>query len=277
MITWGCNRCRAADKTKENCKEGDRMAQSEYVCDCGKVYTEIQAFRGHKSHCAVHLQKTGRYQLRKDAEKVGSQKAGKTIHEIAVKRREEADAAWLATSPKCERCGKPLTLEKVGSRLSRRFCSIACANARPHSEEEKKKISGGVKRYLATDDYWENHFTPVQSPKEQPYKQELLLRYKRDEISTRCMGKVNGHRVFPDFVIRSQKIIIEVDGEHHFCNEFRSIDYDKTKFFLSEGYRVIRIDDKLDYVQGVLTSAIDSDKSLVLVGDRYSHLEPLLA
>lgn len=32
----------------------------EYICECGKSYTYSQAFNGHKRHCKIHLQKTGK-------------------------------------------------------------------------------------------------------------------------------------------------------------------------------------------------------------------------
>ena len=42
----------------------------------------------------------------------------------------------------CEKCGK-IVNEKFGSG---RFCSRACANSRPHTEEQKQNISNGLKK-----------------------------------------------------------------------------------------------------------------------------------
>ena len=26
----------------------------EYICECGKTFTDAQKFNGHKSHCVIH-------------------------------------------------------------------------------------------------------------------------------------------------------------------------------------------------------------------------------
>jgi very-short-patch-repair endonuclease len=64
-----------------------------------------------------------------------------------------------------------------------------------------------------------------------------------------------------DFLCRSEKVIVEVDGVTH--GEARDVAYDarRTKFLESQGYRVVRVDnhavftaicDVLDYINGVL-------------------------
>lgn len=64
---------------------------------------------------------------------------------------------------RCERCGREV-LEKFGSG---RFCSRACANARDHSEETKKKISESVKKNpsgIASKQYLSNTLEKVMCP-----------------------------------------------------------------------------------------------------------------
>lgn len=65
-----------------------------------------------------------------------------------------------------------------------------------------------------------------------------------------------------DFVCRSEKIIIEIDGGQH--NELETIEYDKkrTEFLESKGYRVIRfwnndIDKNLLGVYRILQTAFN--------------------
>ena len=32
----------------------------EYVCECGKIFTNSQSFNGHKSNCKVHIEAKGK-------------------------------------------------------------------------------------------------------------------------------------------------------------------------------------------------------------------------
>lgn len=72
--------------------------------------------------------------------KTPKQIAAQQRREEAAKRRkqqkEEEIKKYLASSPRCETCGKVIT-EFIGSG---RFCSKSCASTHPHSEETKKKL-----------------------------------------------------------------------------------------------------------------------------------------
>ena len=37
---------------------GNFNHQGNYKCECGKEFTNSQAFNGHKSHCKIHLGET---------------------------------------------------------------------------------------------------------------------------------------------------------------------------------------------------------------------------
>lgn len=108
-----------------------------YRCECGKEFTNPQAFNGHKSHCAIHLCKTGKLQDRLNIDKTNSIKISSSLKAVyAEKRNKEADE-WKKSKHICERCGKIMT-EKYGSG---RFCSRACANKRTHSNKTIEKIT----------------------------------------------------------------------------------------------------------------------------------------
>lgn len=32
----------------------------EYICECGKTFTDAQKFNGHKSHCVIHYNSVGK-------------------------------------------------------------------------------------------------------------------------------------------------------------------------------------------------------------------------
>ena len=46
---------------------------------------------------------------------------------------------------------------------------------------------------------------------------------------------------FADFVIQAEKIVIEVDGEHHFTSDGSKHDARRDAWFAEAGYRVMRI------------------------------------
>lgn len=118
------------------------MQQGPFTCICGREFQNIQAYRGHKSHCEEHLKSTGRLHIRQQVDKENKQR----ISQGLKKRQAEIDAAkqqqWIDEQHHCERCGK-LMLTKYGSG---RFCSKFCANARPQSEEMKAKVRESSKR-----------------------------------------------------------------------------------------------------------------------------------
>lgn len=114
-----------------------------YTCVCGKTYTNIQAFRGHKSNCKEHLTQTGRLHIREEAYKKRMDAGHKAWSEQCKEKREQALKQWIAEEHKCERCGKVMS-EKFGSG---RFCSEKCARSRPQTEETKERIRESVLKY----------------------------------------------------------------------------------------------------------------------------------
>ncbi len=113
------------------------MQQDIYTCICGREFQNIQAFRGHKSHCEEHLKSTGRLHIRQQIDKENQQR----ISQGRQKRQAEINAAkqqqWIDEQHHCERCGK-LMLTKYASG---RFCSQACAKSHIHTEESKQRVS----------------------------------------------------------------------------------------------------------------------------------------
>jgi hypothetical protein len=112
----------------------------EYVCECGRVFDKANSFNGHKSHCTVHLATIGKLDFHRQLDQERGKKAAKTLIKAGADRKQEELELWLATKPQCEKCSKVIT-EKFGSG---RFCSRACANGKPQSEETKQKIRGAL-------------------------------------------------------------------------------------------------------------------------------------
>ena len=111
-----------------------------YKCECGKEFSNPQAFNGHKSRCAIHHKVKGNYNEWLNVEKAQRIKRAKTFSYNLEVKKESKNKAWIDEQHKCERCGKIMT-EKYGSG---RFCSKSCANSRKHSKETKEKISNKV-------------------------------------------------------------------------------------------------------------------------------------
>ena len=111
-----------------------------YICECGKEFDKPNSFNGHKSHCKVHLEKTGRLELRKNIDKSNITKRVNTCKLKKENKIKSAREIGISEIHTCEKCGKILT-EKYGSG---RFCSQSCANARDRSDDLKLKISNSV-------------------------------------------------------------------------------------------------------------------------------------
>ena len=114
----------------------------EYICECGKVYTNPQSFNGHKSSCKVHFNAIGKDITRSSLYNVESQaKAHATVAKHYAEKREQRHLQWLAEKHCCERCGNVMT-EFFGTG---RFCSVSCANTRVHSKATKDKLAKAAK------------------------------------------------------------------------------------------------------------------------------------
>ena len=58
-------------------------------------------------------------------------------------------------------------------------------------------------------------------------------------------------RYIVDFVVHSEKLVIEVDGEHHFEPDQMRRDGERDDWFISEGYTVVR------FTTGELSESFD--------------------
>lgn len=114
-----------------------------YTCACGKTFNSSQSFNGHKTHCKEHhIMKYGNLLKFEDLNKQ-QQKAAELAKQAVKQKSKDFHKAkkaelqlWLASSPKCECCGKVMN-ERFGSG---RFCSRVCANTRAHSDSTRQKI-----------------------------------------------------------------------------------------------------------------------------------------
>ena len=114
------------------------ISEGNYTCVCGKVFTNSQAFNGHKSGCKIHQQqKYGSLTKLDDRYKRVSKSCKEYAENKSKVLAEQKQQQWISEQHKCEKCGNIMT-EKFGSG---RFCSRACANSRSHSIETRKKIS----------------------------------------------------------------------------------------------------------------------------------------
>lgn len=110
----------------------------KYTCECGKEFTNSQAFNGHKSSCKIHFVAVGKEISKSNNYNPEIQaKAHASVARNAAIKRQQQLKQWVAEQHSCERCGK-IMLEKFGSG---RFCSKACANTREHSQETRNKLS----------------------------------------------------------------------------------------------------------------------------------------
>lgn len=145
-----------------------------FACECGKQFTEIQSFRGHKANCPVHMKVCGKYDNWMKSKKLQLDKSAATSKKNAAKRREENLAKWVSEEHMCKKCGKIMT-EKWGNGI---FCSRNCANSHIHSEETKHKISTSLKQ---------SHPGGTHKQRNENLKQEY---YKTPSICQICGAKL---------------------------------------------------------------------------------------
>ena len=92
-------------------------AQKEFICVCGKIFTESQKFNGHKSHCKIHqIQKYGNLDTYYNRQQ---QNQAKMINCLKNKRKNQQEQKrlekqkelniWLIEQHKCRTCGKIMT------------------------------------------------------------------------------------------------------------------------------------------------------------------------
>ncbi len=77
---------------------------------------------------------------------------------------------------------------------------------------------------------------------------------------------------YPDFMSHRLKLIIEVDGFHHGFDDERRRDEVRTRWFESQGYRVIRfwnheVKNELDSVLDTIYAAVEERKSHLRLRD----------
>ena len=116
----------------------------EYVCECGRVFTEPNKFNGHKSNCRIHHEAKGtleQYEQKRVQASLAAKVSGIKSKERAKERKQQELEEWISKQHTCERCGKVM-VEKFGSG---RFCCKACANSHDRTEESKKKTSESIK------------------------------------------------------------------------------------------------------------------------------------
>lgn len=147
-----------------------------FVCECGKEYTNSQGFNGHRAHCKVHLALLGdnhiqqRASLSKNALNALN-KYNENKHKLKEAEEAKKLQRWIDEKHTCEKCGKIMT-EKFATG---RFCSRACANGRPQSEETRRKI--GVSVAPKVKKYYEEHPNSSKYETRTQEKESIIKQY----------------------------------------------------------------------------------------------------
>ena len=156
----------------------------EYKCICGRVFTSSQGFNGHRAHCEMYLKQIGKFETRKQAKAIGAAKARKAQTQQMIEKQSQKLAAWLASKPKCETCGKIMT-ELYGSG---RFCCRSCANKRNLTADTKLKISKSLDVFHAAKDNSEVNL--VRQDTAQKRHLEFIVKYNLNPNYCSICGKV---------------------------------------------------------------------------------------
>lgn len=242
--------------------------EKEYICTCGRIFTNPQSFNAHKRHCIIHLEKAGKLEKIKQVNKIAAQKAALT-HKTNIERKHELLLQkWISEKHTCEKCGKVMT-EKFGSG---RFCSRACANGRIISTSTKIKISETLRKRTLTKEeifillnkekisakrkYFYNgpelpklveenlnkgYFSRLRMSYAEKFWKQVLdnnkIKYEHDFIIQRPQGLRGVYRL--DFLV--DNIDIEIDGEMHNEEDVVRKDAERDLYLNSLGYITYRI------------------------------------
>ena len=238
----------------------------EYVCECGKIYTNPQSYNGHKRHCKTHLLKLGKLDKILDADKRVALHTSQTQKRQNQEKKQKELNQWISEKHTCEKCGKVM-VEKFGSG---RFCSRSCANGHTKSDTFKIKVSETLRGYKLSNEEIEKLLKPKEPKVKEIYRgpdlpqleQETLpvgffprdrmsyaekfwklvldnnkIDYQHDFIVHKPKGERGVYRL--DFLIGN--FDIEIDGEQHFKRPVNQKDIRRDAYLKSLGYIVYRI------------------------------------
>ena len=118
---------------------------------------------------------------------------------------------------KCEKCGKPYTLILTQCQYDkgkyRKNCSRSCANGRPHTEDEKRHISEGVKK---SEIFQKNNIIGIQKRcKRHDINLSCIYFLSKDEINRRlnlfkkcpvCNNNINEYKIKGNSIIKNGAI-----------------------------------------------------------------------
>lgn len=155
-----------------------------YECVCGKEFDYYKSFNAHRSSCKTYL---------------GDDKYDKAVYARNKKRKIEAIKNadkkvkdFLATSPVCECCNRPLK-SLFGSG---RFCNRSCANKwvalNQSDDARRRKVEAGIKNLLRDSEGIKKSWTPERKAKARGRTlsgetrrkiSEGLTRYYSDEVN----------------------------------------------------------------------------------------------
>ena len=238
----------------------------EYVCECGKTYTNPQSYNGHKRHCKTHLLKSGKLDKLLDSYKRAALHTSQTQKRQYQEKKQKELNQWISEKHTCEKCGKVMT-EKFGSG---RFCSKSCANGHKKSDESKIKVSETLRGYKLSNEQIKILLSPKPTKVKEQYvgpelpelEKEILPPgfFPRDRLSyAEKFWKVvfdnNQISYHHDFVVHKPKggqgvyrldflidnFDIEIDGEQHLKQDVKEKDHRRDEYLKSLGYIIYRI------------------------------------
>lgn len=253
-----------------------------YICECGKEFTNSQAYNGHKSMCIMHRHYTNREDYNTQLSQEASLKRVTNINKTKRLKAEQRLDQGVSEKHKCEHCGKIMT-ERFGSG---RFCCRSCANARKLSEKSKKQISEKVKNNPKCIECLKrgyNNSPVVMSKGEINLRKRLKQNFPEANFTNGVIKKYKGISLSPDIWSKKLKIIIEYDGIWHFKDihgQLKDKQYKDrllVQFALENDYRLIRIDENYKWSYDDIVNLIfNCNSKIILLGDRYDYLLDLV-
>ena len=188
------------------------MRQGNYICKCGKEFTETNRFNGHKSKCKIHLGD-------KYNEVVGitTKKANVGASTYFENQRIKKLETWILEKHKCETCKKIMN-SKYGSG---RFCNTSCKNkytSRKNTEESNIKRRKAISKKIASGEWKPYNINPYNTYVETYWTFILKDKYNLDieqQYRLTYKDKYGIDKYYYFDLLVNGKIDLEIDGPWH--------------------------------------------------------------
>lgn len=195
-----------------------KISDTEYQCECGKIFTKnnIFSFCGHLHNCRKHLKENNLpFPSYNKWEHYTEEEKQKDIQKAKETRKKKMDEGLYKPSFK----------------------------GKHHTEKTKQKMREKRLKFMK-----ENSEKTAWRQSNFSYPEQQFFKFLEEKEYTKKFNIQREFSVFPyyiDFAFVDIKLAIEIDGSQHLLEDRKQRDMKKDKILKENGWKVIRISEKL--------------------------------